>query len=276
MRIAWFSCGVTSAVATKLALDLYNDIEIYYIGIKSAHSDNARFTKECEAWFGQEVKTIINKAGYKDQYEVIEKTGYINGPFGARCTLELKKNARYELQNEVDYKNQIFGFEFSTKEINRAIRFKQQHPITKPLFPLIDAKLNKEECHGLMLKTGIEPPTMYKLGYSNNNCIGCVKEKKGYWNKIREDFPKHFDRMAKLERKLGSTCIKEDIDIPILNKKGQEVKSKKVYLDELTPGEGISNPIVPDCGMFCQLDFEDLMDANTAKIMSGELNMKNI
>ena len=28
MIIAWFSCGVTSAVACKIALSLYNDVQL--------------------------------------------------------------------------------------------------------------------------------------------------------------------------------------------------------------------------------------------------------
>jgi hypothetical protein len=31
MIIAWFSCGVTSAVACKIALSLYDDVQVYYI-----------------------------------------------------------------------------------------------------------------------------------------------------------------------------------------------------------------------------------------------------
>ena len=31
MIIAWFSCGVTSAVACKIALNLYNDVQLYFI-----------------------------------------------------------------------------------------------------------------------------------------------------------------------------------------------------------------------------------------------------
>jgi len=67
--------------------------------------------------------------------------------------------------------------------------------------------LTKEMCAGLLLKNGIELPEMYKLGYSNNNCIGCVKGGKGYWNKIKTDFPPVFKRMAELERKVGYSCI---------------------------------------------------------------------
>lgn len=37
MIIAWFSCGVTSAVACKIALSLYDDVQIYYIETGSGH-----------------------------------------------------------------------------------------------------------------------------------------------------------------------------------------------------------------------------------------------
>jgi hypothetical protein len=51
MIIAWWSAGVTSAVATKLAIDEYgaeNVVPIYF-AIASAHTDNARFKAECRA-----------------------------------------------------------------------------------------------------------------------------------------------------------------------------------------------------------------------------------
>jgi hypothetical protein len=50
---------------------------------------------------------------------------------------------------------------------------------------------------------------MYELGYKNNNCIGCVKGGRGYWNKIRVDFPTVFERMAAQEEKMGATIFKD-------------------------------------------------------------------
>ena len=32
-------------------------------------------------------------------------------------------------------------------------------------------------CADIILKNGIKLPTMYELGFHNNNCIGCVKLK---------------------------------------------------------------------------------------------------
>ena len=264
MIIAWFSAGITSAVATKFALSMYDDVEIFYIDIKSQHSDNKRFIEECENWYGRKINIISNNKGYKDQFDVIQKTKYINGPMGARCTLELKKQTRYELESELNPTAQIFGFEFSKKEINRAIRFKEQYAYTNPVFPLIEKKLTKEECYSLLNQVGISEPKMYKLGYNNNNCIGCVKGKKGYWNKIRIDFPDVFKKMAILERSVGRSCMKIDL------KTGG---SEQLFLDELKPGEGILNPLIPDCGMFCQLELEKLISKKAEQIMNGELSI---
>jgi hypothetical protein len=260
MKIGWFSCGVTSAVACKLALDKYGkeDVALYYMVIDSAHEDNERFISDCEEWYGVKVNKI-RSSKYADQFDVIEKTKYINGANGARCTLELKKNVRYKIEKEVDFDGQIFGFEFSKKEVNRAIRFTQQYPQAKPLYPLIDRKMTKPQCAELLLMNGIELPEMYKLGFINNNCIGCVKGGKGYWNHVRKHFPEHFDRMSELEQKVGNSCIK--------NK----------FLKDLKENEGHSQkPIVPDCGTFCEIEFADVIDANTERIMSGKMTMNQL
>jgi len=251
--LGWFSCGVTSAIACKLALDKYgkDNVDLYYIHINSAHEDNARFISDCEKWFGVTIHSTHSKK-YKDQFEVIEDTGYVNGANGARCTVELKKKVRYELQEKLNFPIQIFGFEFETKQVNRALRFLDQYPETKPIFPLIEESYSKEICAGLIIEQGIELPEMYKLGYSNNNCIGCVKGGAGYWNKIRIDFPETFKRMAEAEREAGHSCI------------------KNTFLDELKPNKGrMSKPITPDCGSFCQIKYADIKHKKLDDIMNN-------
>lgn len=241
MKIAWFSCGITSAVACKLALRDYKDVELYYIAGMLVHPDNDRFISDCEKWYGKKINIVENTKGYKSHIDVINKTRYVNGVGGARCTLELKKEVRYRLEKELDIENQIFGFEYSAKEINRAKRFSEQYPDSNPLFPLIENKLSKNECAGILQMAGIEIPAMYKLGYNNNNCIGCVKGGKYYWNQIRKDFSEVFKDMSKAEREAGHSCI------------------KNTFLDELKEGEGNKNDEVNfECGIFCEVEFADL------------------
>jgi 3'-phosphoadenosine 5'-phosphosulfate sulfotransferase (PAPS reductase)/FAD synthetase len=44
--ICRFSCGAASAVATKLAIEKYGKVEIYYNDTGSEHEDNPRFMKD--------------------------------------------------------------------------------------------------------------------------------------------------------------------------------------------------------------------------------------
>lgn len=260
MTIAWFSCGATSAVACKLALSMYDDVRIMYIETGSAHPDNERFIKDCEQWYKHPIERWKSRK-YKDVDDVLLRKKYINGEHGAACTSLLKKAVRYEIQDELgEWSGQVWGFDFCKREVNRAIRFKQQNPDTKPLFPLIERQINKPDALGMLLKAGIEIPAMYRLGYSNNNCIGCVKGGIGYWNKIRRDFPIRFHQMAEIERIVGATCLKDD--------------HGRIWLDELDPNRGDDvKTIMPECSIICQIEFADIEDPQTRKVMQGEIGI---
>lgn len=258
--VGWWSAGATSAVACKMALEMYQNVELYYIHIDSAHEDNERFKRECEEWYGCKIHTL-KSSDFKNQFDVIDKTGAVNTPWGAPCTGYLKKDVRFEFEkrhertlfNDKSISNQVWGFEFDKNQVNRAIRFGQQYPNTNPLFPLIEKGIDKDMCAGMIINAGIELPMMYQLGYTNNNCIGCVKGGKAYWNKIRINFPKHFDRMARLEREIGYSCI------------------NGTFLDELNPNAGRTSKIImPSCGVICEVEFADVPDKSLEDVILGK------
>jgi hypothetical protein len=85
---------------------------------------------------------------------------------------------------------------------------------------------------------------MYRLGYRNNNCRGCVKGGKGYWNKIRKDFPDYFERMAKMQDLLGPGSYFWPGD------EGED----RISLRELPPDAGRYED-EPDfqCGVLCEI-----------------------
>jgi hypothetical protein len=234
--VSWFSCGAASAVATKKAIEKYGK-ENFIVAccvVANEHPDNERFLKDCEAWFGLPVLRLQSDK-YADCWEVWEKNRYLAGVNGAKCTTEMKKKVRQKFQKISDV--QVFGF--TSEETNRVERFKIQNPEVDLVVPLVDLNLSKNDCFVEVQKAGIELPAMYKLGYKNNNCIGCVKGGAGYWNKIRKDFPEVFDRMAKLERHIGTKLLKH--------------KGKRVHLDELPIDAGRKQK-EPDmeCGLWCK------------------------
>lgn len=234
MIILWFSCGAASAIACKIALDKYGakNVRIVYQHINSAHADNKRFIADCEKWYGKKIE-IIQSHLYADQFHVIRAIRYINGPAGAACTTHLKKNVRkmFEKRNP-DIKLQVFGM--TADEGHRAKRLLKDGLSYE--FPLIDAGIYKKECYERLHIAGIELPEMYRLGFNNNNCIGCVKGGAGYWNQVRKHFLVEFTKMAELERELDHSCI---------NGK---------FLDELRPGEGRHDEPDISCGLFCQME----------------------
>jgi hypothetical protein len=267
IRICWWSAGITSAVAGKASQELYENVQFYYIETGRAHPDNVRFKGDCEKWYNQEIITVQNRKGYKDHIDVILKERYVNGPEGAKCTKELKKEVRADIEelykptlfNQTLLVNQIFGFEFEKKEVNRAIRFLEQYPSAKALFPLVEKGLTKDNCAGILMNQGIELPVMYKLGFNNNNCIGCVKGGMAYWNKIRTHFPDDFNKMAAAERNVGRSCIQD------------------VFLDELDPNAGRKDkPITPNCGTFCEVDFADIPHKSLDSIMDGVVSIYEV
>jgi 3'-phosphoadenosine 5'-phosphosulfate sulfotransferase (PAPS reductase)/FAD synthetase len=235
LTVSWFSAGVSSAVATKLAI---NEIDrIIYTHIEDQHPDTMRFVKDCEQWFGKEievlqsplknVETACLSAGGK---------GYITGRGFSPCTKYLKRDVRkqWEYEQPIDVQlRYVWGMDYGEKSRCEGICLScpnQQH-----LFPLVEKKMSKVQAHEVLAASGIKRPVMYELGYHNNNCIMCVRGGMGYFNKNRIDFPEEFAARARLERVIGASCI------------------KGVYLDELDPTAGRHElPIASDCGILCE------------------------
>ena len=240
--LVWFSAGAASAVAAKLALASSDkeNVVIAYTDPGSEHPDNARFIDECEEWFGHPVQRLKSEK-YKDTWDVFAKTRYLVGPTGARCTAELKKKPRFAFQQPDD--RQVFGY--TSEEVHRADRFREQNPDVDLWTPLIERGLTKSDCLAMVDRAGIKLPVMYELGYLNNNCIGCPKGGMGYWNKIRRDFPEVYERMSAVERELDVAILKDE--------KG------KIFLDELDPQRG-NHQDEPnfECSLLCTLSESEI------------------
>lgn len=231
--LVWFSCGAASAVAAKVAVERYGrerPVEVCNIDMSAdEHPDNARFLADVERWIGVPIKRLRNEK-YTGIHDVFLTERFIAGVTGAACTKRLKRHVQLAYQKPGD--TLVVGF--TADERGRALKLAARFPDEHFLWLLISAGVTKADCYRVLTSHGIELPAMYRLGFNNNNCIGCVKGGKGYWNKIRIHFPERFWLMARTEREVG---------FPVL---------RDVYLDELAPDDGRDVP-EPDieCGIFC-------------------------
>lgn len=239
-RVVWLSGGVSSFIAGYCVRDMVD--EWIYIDIEDQHPDTMRFIKDCERVLGVHV-TILRSEEFRNVESVLRRFRFINSPHGAPCTGMLKKAVRKKWENEQFRTGEtdlcyIWGLDAG--EVKRAERIKESFPEFTHEFPLIDRILSKQDCHAWIDRIGIKRPAMYDLGYNNNNCVGCVKGGKWYWNRIRVDFPEVFEARAQIERDLKNTFI------------------TGVSLDELDPDAGRKNEeISQDCSIMCFLAMEE-------------------
>ena len=177
-------------------------------------ADNLRFLADVESWLGVKIETALNPK-YEDcsAVSVWDARKFMSGPKGAPCTIELKKEARYqwEKENKPDY--HVLGFTADERaRFNRFVKTERENVL--PV--LIDAGLTKQDCFHMIADAGIKPPRIYSLGYPNANCIGCVKATSPtYWNLVRDKHPEVFASRAEQSRAdesgqgLSASIIKE-------------------------------------------------------------------
>jgi hypothetical protein len=237
--VCQFSCGAASAVAWKVAKMRYgHEAEVQAVYLASVendeHPDNQRFLRDVEDWVGDRVLKLYHPK-FRSIDDVFLTKRFIAHAQGAICTRMLKREVAEAYLRPDD--RLVLGFTADEQKRIQGIVLRQ--PERKFLWVLAQAGVRKEDCYHALSAAGIELPAMYKMGYDHNNCVGCVKAGKGYWNKIRRDFPEVFARRAKVQRDIGpGACFRSG--------------GTGFMLDELDPNEGrdVKEPAI-ECGMYC-------------------------
>lgn len=239
-KIAHFSCGAASAVATKLS----NPDEIWYAKTGGEDADNERFLLDCQEWFGQPI-TILQSTKYDSTWELWEARRYLSGPRGAPCTQVLKVKPLHEHAQPGDIN--IIGY--TSEEARRVKQIQAIAPEQLFEFPLIERGIDKVACLGALEQAGIKPPRVYALGFHNANCIPCVKATSpAYWALMRKQFPEEFWRMDRLARELGCRPVQFSNR---LNKETGKWEKERGFPSDVPENTATQDPISPACDLLC-------------------------
>jgi 3'-phosphoadenosine 5'-phosphosulfate sulfotransferase (PAPS reductase)/FAD synthetase len=245
--ISWFSCGAASAVATRLTLRETPGATVAYCETGAEHPDNQRFMADCVRWFNAPVERLKSDK-YSDTWDCWERTRWLAGPEGARCTIELKVSPRLLFQRADDI--HVFGYTADGPDSKRAERMRANYPELTIVTPLIERGITKAACLSMVKHAGIALPPMYAMGFQNNNCIPCVKATSpDYWALVRKQFPAEFDRMAKLSR---------DLDVRLCR-----INDERRFIDEIPLNQPTTNPIQPSCDFLCHIAEQEINDVQT-------------
>jgi hypothetical protein len=267
--IGWWSGGVASAVACKLAMDRYEDVELVFCDTAIEHPDTYRFMSDYEKVMGVKVK-IIKSTRFNEPEEVWYKYKGLNFAHGAPCSMVMKKEPRLKYQDIRNDFAQVFGFDYCKKEIKRATNMLANNPDLNPIFPLIVERFDRDLIFKEIKRLGIKPPVTYNH-FLNNNCIGaddspiggCIQGGIGYWQKIKEIYPKKFDYMANIEHEISK--LKGE-PVTICKNQRKDAKSKRLFLKKtnLFPDVDCIDIIKGrkpigyfECNGFCSTDSEN-------------------
>lgn len=236
--VCQFSCGAASAIATKLTLSEHPDALIVNAYIQEEHQDNRRFLSDCERWFGKPITILQSEKFGASVIEVFKRKRFMKSRAGAPCTTELKR----KLLASVEQPGDVLVFGFTAEEEDRFHDFQERNPDRPAVAPLIERGLGKSDCLAMLQRAGIELPMMYRLGYSNANCIGCVKGGEGYFRAIREDFPEEFERLCQVQESIGpGAYLFRD-----------RATNERYSLRNIPQGEARRDLSPPQCGLFCE------------------------
>ena len=167
----WFSCGAASAVAAKKTIEKYPHCTVRVINnpVAEEHEDNQRFLKDVEKWLGVEIEFAKNEKFPDASCETVwEKRKYMAGIAGAPCTLELKKGARQQWENNNHHDWIVLGFTAEEEKRHRRFSLTERDTV---LPVLIEDNITKEDCYNIVHDAGVQLPAIYYLGYPNANCF---------------------------------------------------------------------------------------------------------
>lgn len=235
--IVWFSRGAASAIAWQLTRRENPDCIAVHCATNAEHPDSDRFERDWCRRMNSEVVTLQSEE-YADTWDVWERTRWLAGIKGARCTGELKVAPRLAFQRPDDV--HVFGYTADASDVARANRLRETYFEMEIRTPLIDAGLTKQAVLAMVKSAGVELPEMYSLGYQNNNCIPCVKATSpDYWALVRKTHPAEFQRMAELSRRLDVRLCR--------------IRGERAFIDEIPADWPTTDPIVPACDFLCQI-----------------------
>ena len=206
-HIVGFSGGVASSVMAKIVADKYPDnTTLLFHDTKTEPIDNARFRQEVSNFIGL---PVTEDSDGRDIWGVFKDEKYLGNGRNTPCSRILKqeRSLKYLKANSPA----IIYIGFTMEEWRRSQRTfarYNKHGI-EARFPLMEAKLTKEECmHRVKNCWGIEPPALYKWA-EHANCIPCVKGKKAYWGLIYMFEREAWDIASMSEKEFNQTIFTE-------------------------------------------------------------------
>lgn len=253
-RVCMFSGGIGSwAAAKRVATQHGTDrLTLLFTDTQVEDHDLYRSLQEGAANVGGELVRLVEG---RTPWEVFRDERYLGNTRADPCSKILKRQmadrwlaANFSPDTVVVY----VGIDWS--EINRFDRLRERRlpwvyeaPLCAPPY------LSKAEMLKALKAEGIEPPRLYALGFSHNNCGGgCVKAGQGHFANLLRVLPVVYaeweENEATLRRQLGDVSILRD-------RRGGETRplTLRELRERIAAGGEVDQLEIGGCGCFIDI-----------------------
>jgi hypothetical protein len=201
-NVGSISSGLSSAIACDRLLKKDPQAILVFMDTNFEDEDNYRFLADCEKRWGVEIIRLVEG---RTPYEVSRSQNVIPNSRVAPCTKRLKLDPfRKWIRKNYPKSTIHIGYDFTemhrigaTNKAYEELGFTVDYPLLwKPY---------EFRSYTYMVRDdwGIEPPRMYRMGYTHANCGGrCVKQGQGDWIRTLVNFPERYAEVEEWERQM--------------------------------------------------------------------------
>lgn len=202
------SGGIASWACARVLVDAGERPTLLFADTNMEDEDLYRFLGDASENLGIPITRI---ADGRNPWEVFRDTGYIGNTRVDPCSKTLKRQL-LDKWHRANASGRI-AIGLTIGEESRAARVAIHLPLA--VFPLINAKIDKEACFAMAERAGLRLPRLYDMGFEHNNCGGfCIKAGHGQFRRLLETMPERFayheQQEAALRARLGDVSILRD------------------------------------------------------------------
>jgi len=176
-HVVMFSGGVGSWAAARRVADQHGaeNMQLLFTDTKMEDADLYRFLHEAASDIGCE---LVKIADGRTPWEVFRDVRFLGNSRVDPCSRILKRDLARKWVGEHYNSDEVtlyIGIDWTEGHRMRAVvrnwePFTVLAPMTEPPY------LSKKDMLNLLSERGIEPPSLYRLGFPHNNCGGfCIK-----------------------------------------------------------------------------------------------------
>ena len=212
--------------------------------------DTYRFITDSIAQLGCE---YVRLADGRDIWQVFTDERFLGNTRKAPCSKLLKQApARRWLKANANPETHTVAIGIDWSEPQRVPKVKKSYEPYDVVFPMCDAPyLDKQQMIDWSRQLGVDPPRLYAMGFSHNNCGGgCVRAGQGQFRKLLEVMPERYGVWADKEQEVRDHLGK---DVSILRDRTKG-KTKPLTLIDLRDRstESVDMLDIGGCGCFTE------------------------